>query len=207
VHFLVAGSYPHIARFVRGDLPRVASRKRVFDALVQHAHLEEDLARLIVGPGSHLKLMVIDRGPGRHGYYPGIGDAIQVAVIIARQYEALMEMAPAPGRRPRAWQLLTHEANAMLEAIILHQVVNWGAARAGHVAKKKSLMRPQSEPGDEFETQAYGSTMSRIPISGWMGWSYVEDGDSMIATPYDEQPGYPPAMPSFEVPPDPDGAG
>lgn len=199
VQFLVAGSYPHIARFVHLELPQVANRKRVFDALVHHGHLGLVEARQIVGSGPQVRLVITDRGPGRHGYYPGIGDTIQLAEVVARQYDALMKMAPLQGRRPRAWQLLIQDANAMLEGIILHHVVNWGAARGGHdVAKKTSLMRPQTEPGDEFEAQAYGKVLSKIPIAGWIGWSYVPDGDAMIATPYDEQSGYPPEMPSVE---------
>lgn len=195
MQFLVASSYPYAARYIRGELPKVVNRHRILAALMQHGHLSPDLARRTLGPDTTLKINAVDRGPGRYGYYAGAGDIAQIARTILRQYDRLMALVQPARGLPHEWRMLLRRANGMLEAAILHQVVNWGAVKAGKPRGKTSLTRPQTEPGDEFEIQAYGGIVSTQGIPGWIGWGYVPEGDGLVATAFDEAPDYPPGRP------------
>lgn len=175
--------YPNVARFVRGELPKVIDKPRIFNAFIEYGEFKsEKAAKTALTYGENPQLAVKELPVGKYGYYPGNGDEIQLNQTIAEQFEKTIAFSYQPYGRPADWDRLLRDVNRMLEAIILHEIVHWHDVKDGRT--RDPIPEPGNDWGNKFENKAYGRSFSSTDIKDWMGWQYVKDNKKTYAIPY-----------------------
>ncbi len=135
-----SSQYPKLSKWLRVNLPKVRSKKKVWSAFVKYSELNSGKASLALTPGNfpeiHFRLMPGANGEFEGGKHP---DKVFLAKEICEKFEISDSNNP--------------KMHILVESTLLHEMVHWGDWKDG---KDQA-----GEEGKAFEKAAYGMDINR----------------------------------------------